>query len=162
MNSEITTLKDITTKTKLRACALVVLYNFDLRYEDLRVFEEDELKDAVDFAIQEIFNKEIEKSRVEDVINIIEGVANNIGQINSIIIESLESYKIHRLSYVDRAIIRIATYELLNGVPKNIAINEAIDITKIFSEEGDGKARKFNNKLLDNISKKVGEVSVSE
>ncbi len=162
MNLEIPTLKDITTKTKLRACALVVLYNFDLRYEDLRVYEEDELKDAVDFAVQEIFRKEIEKSRVEDVINIIEGVANNIGQINSIIIDSLESYKIHRLSYVDRAIIRIATYELLNGVPKNIAINEALDITKVFSEEGDGKARKFNNKLLDNISKKVGELSVSE
>ncbi len=162
MNLEIPTLKDITTKTKLRACALVVLYNFDLRYEDLRVYEDDELKEAVDFAIQEIFKKEIEKNRVEDVINIIEGVANNIGQINSIIIESLESYKIHRLSYVDRAIIRIATYELLNGVPKNIAINEALDITKVFSEEGDGKARKFNNKLLDNISKKVGEISVSE
>ncbi len=162
MSLEVLTLKDITTKTKVRACALVVLYNFDLKYEDLRVYEEDELKEAVEFAVQEIFNKKIDEKRVEDIINIIEGVAENIGQINSIIIESLESYKIHRLSYVDRAIIRIATYELLNGIPRNIAINEAIDITKVFSEEGDGKARKFNNRLLDSISKKVGELSVSE
>ncbi len=162
MSLQIPTLKEITTKTKVRICALVVLYNFDLKYEDLRVYEEDDHKYSVDFAIQEIFNKEIQQNRVKDVINIIEGVAENIGQINSIIVESLESYKINRLSYVDRAIIRIATYELLKGVPKNIAINEAIDITKVFSEEGDGKARNFNNKLLDNISKKVGEMSVTE
>ncbi len=162
MSLEIPALKDITTKTKVRVCAVLVLYNFDLQYDDLRVYEEEELHETTGFAVEEIFKKEIEQNRMSDIINIIEGVAENNGRINSIIIESLESYKIQRLSYVDRAIMRVATYELLQGVPKNIVINEAIDITKVFSEEGDGKARKFNNKLLDNISKKVGELSVSE
>ena len=78
-------------------------------------------------------------------------------RIDEVISSSLTNYSLDRLSYVDRAIIRVATYEMMNGLSPSIAINEALEITKVFSDCGDGKARAFNNKLLDTISKAIGD-----
>ena len=64
-------------------------------------------------------------------------------------------YSLNRLSYVDRAIVMIAVYEMMNGLIPAIAINEAIEITKEFSNLDDNKAKNFNNKLLDNIAKNL-------
>ena len=82
----------------------------------------------------------------------IEGVINSRADIDDIIAQNLKNYKIDRLSYLDLAIIRFATYELtLNKIPHQIVINEALEITKIYSDLGDKKATAFNNQLLDNI-----------
>ena len=57
------------------------------------------------------------------------------------------------LNYVDRAIIRLAVSELLDGdLAKDIIINEALELTKEYSNLDDDKQVKFNNRLLDNIS----------
>ena len=56
---------------------------------------------------------------------------------------------------VDKAIIRLAVAEMLSGTDKKVAINEALEITKEFSDQGDHKATSFNNKLLDTISKNI-------
>jgi N utilization substance protein B len=44
---------------------------------------------------------------------------------------------------------------LFEKLPKEIAINEALNLTKIYSNLDDDKQVKFNNKLLDKISKEV-------
>ena len=76
-------------------------------------------------------------------------------QIDTIISACLENYTIDRLNQVDKAIIRLATAELLAGTPKGIVINEALEITREYSDQGDNKAVRFNNKLLDKIVKKL-------
>ena len=82
------------------------------------------------------------------------GVLNNIDKIDDIISESLTNYKIYRLSYVDRQLIRIATFELMNDVnPKTIVINEAIELSKKYTQIDNYETSKFNNALLDNIAK---------
>ena len=78
-------------------------------------------------------------------------VMNNLVQIDSIIEESLTNYKLNRLNSVDRAIIELCTSELINGVAPNVCINVALEITKIYTDQGDNKAVAFNNKLLDTI-----------
>lgn len=84
-----------------------------------------------------------------------EGVIENIIEIDKIIEDSLESYSLYRLSYIDRAIIRLATYEMkYTDTAHQIIINEAIEITKELSDIDD-KQFKFNNRVLDNIKKKV-------
>lgn len=81
------------------------------------------------------------------------GVLNNKDKIDEIIEANLYNYKINRLSFVDLAIIRFATYELLfsQELSYTIIINEAIELTRKYSDIGDNKACAFNNKLLDNI-----------
>ena len=93
---------------------------------------------------------------VEDsVIQLLKLVEDNLEKIDSIIRDSLVNYTISRLNLVDKAIIRLATAEMLNGQDKRVAINEALEITKEFSDHGDKKAVSFNNRLLDTISNNI-------
>lgn len=81
---------------------------------------------------------------------------NNLDKIDEIISATLEHYTIDRLNLVDKAIIRLAVSELLKGKePYQVIINEALEITKLYTDLGDHKAVSFNNRLLDNIHKKL-------
>ena len=88
----------------------------------------------------------------------IKGVLENLESIDNIISNSLVKYTIDRLSYVDRAIIRLATYEMkFLNLAKEVAIDEALLITREYSSLENDAQVKFNNKLLDNISKAIYE-----
>ena len=82
----------------------------------------------------------------------------DIKAIDEIISNALVGYTISRLNVVDRSIVEVATYEIKNDiVAPAIAINEALEITKMYTDAGDKKEVKFNNKLLDNIRKYLGK-----
>jgi len=54
---------------------------------------------------------------------------------------------------MDRALIRLGCHEMLSGhAPVRVAINEAIELAKIFGSE---KSPSFVNGLLDNLSKSL-------
>ncbi len=62
----------------------------------------------------------------------------------------LENYVPERIDPVDRAILRLATYELLHtDIPRKAAINEALELAKRF---GTTDSRRFVNGLLDKIA----------
>lgn len=82
------------------------------------------------------------------------GVIEHLAELDEIISKNLINWKIGRLSFVDRGIIRFSTYELLlTNTPAEIVINEALNVTRKYSDEGDGKMVGFTNKVLDNITK---------
>ena len=123
---------DLTNRTKSRAKAVEVLYAYDIS-NDLN------LTDLDDYATI-----------------LVTGVIKDLDEIDNIISENLFNYTINRLNMVDKAIIRVATYELLRKeLAKEVIINEAIELTKVYTNLDDDKAKAFNNKLLDNISKYV-------
>ena len=72
--------------------------------------------------------------------------------LDKVISNCLENYTIDRLNYVDLAIIRYATYEMkYTKTPYEVVINEAVELTKKYTNLEDGKAKNFNNRLLDSI-----------
>ncbi|NLZ62021.1 MAG: transcription antitermination protein NusB [Acholeplasmataceae bacterium] len=72
--------------------------------------------------------------------------------LDKIIADKLENWTIDRLNYVDKAIIRYAVYEMKYlMIPPEIAINEALELTKKYSNLDDDNAKSFNNRLLQNI-----------
>jgi len=76
----------------------------------------------------------------------------HLDEIDEIIEAHLYNWSINRLNYVDLAIIRYAVYEYLyQDTPKEVMINEAIEMTKKYANLDDDQARKFNNRLLQNI-----------
>lgn len=83
------------------------------------------------------------------------GVMNSIEKIDEVIANSLVNYSLSRLNVVDRSIIELATYEMMDGLAPQIAINEALEITKLYTDAGDKKEVRFNNKVLDNIIKNL-------
>lgn len=79
-------------------------------------------------------------------------VLNKYEEIDSLITTNLENYTINRLPKLDLCIIRYAIYEMIyDNLDKKIAINEAVIISKKYSDIND-KQYKFNNSLLDRIA----------
>ncbi len=124
--------------------------------EEKRVFIESdvEIKEEVErltlaSAVEQVFDN-FEKS--DDAIGLANYVTLNIERINNLIAKSLTNYTLDRLNSVDKAILRLATGEMLQNVtPREVVINEALELTREFSDSGDNKAVRFNNKVLDNI-----------
>jgi N utilization substance protein B len=85
-----------------------------------------------------------------------EDVKKNLDDIDAIISDHLVNWTLDRLNLVDKAIVRFAVYEMkYTDIPAEIAIDEALNLTKTYSNLDDDKARKFNNKLLDTIKKGI-------
>ena len=128
------------------------------------------LHDARVLAMQILYTSDLNAISVEEAMNtydeldpkaveFVNLVVNNLEKIDFVISVCLKNYTINRLNLVDKAIVRLATAELIKGeVDKRIIINEAIELTKEFSDQGDHKAASFNNKLLDNISVRVKDL----
>ena len=82
--------------------------------------------------------------------DLVQGVINSISKIDASIERYSENWKISRMSFVDRNILRIAVYELLycSDIPAKVSINEAIDVGKKFGTDESGA---FINGILDSI-----------
>ena len=89
------------------------------------------------------------------VVETVNYICSNLEGVDEVIKNSLVKYTISRLSFVDRAIIRMATAEMMMGTAKAVVINEALEIVKVYSDQGDGSSVRFVNKVLDNISKNI-------
>lgn len=88
------------------------------------------------------------------MIRSIEGVITQEEMLDEIIARNLENYTIDRLSFIDRQILRFATYEMTLRDPDlapAIIINEAIEICKKYSDLDDEKASAFVNRVLDKV-----------
>jgi N utilization substance protein B len=87
----------------------------------------------------------------ESVKNIFVGICDNVADIDEIISNNLNGWKINRLSKVTLTILRVSTYEMKYlSLPAPISINEAVEFAKQFAEEG---AHSYINGVLNNISK---------
>ncbi len=59
------------------------------------------------------------------------------------------NWKLSRMSLIDRNVMRLAIYELLNSdTPQRVVLNEAIDLAKKYGTQDSGR---FVNGLLDKI-----------
>ncbi len=119
----------------------------DLRIEVVKVLYE------INILNEEIINnKELDKE-VKEVVNLV--IANK-KTIDEKISQNLVNYTINRLNIVDLAIIELATYEMLyTDTPFQIIINEALNISRKYTQTDDYDSVKFNNKLLDQIHKSM-------
>ena len=96
---------------------------------------------------------EIEPDEKEaDYMNaLFEGVKNNAEAIDEKIEKYAIGWKIDRITRVDLSILRVAVYELtLGGVPKAVAINEAVELANKYSTD---KAGAFINGVLGSLSR---------
>jgi N utilization substance protein B len=82
------------------------------------------------------------------------GVAANVQQIDQLIAEAAEHWRIERMAVVDRLILRLAVYEFLHEkeTPAKVIINEALELARTFSTD---EAVKFINGILDGIRRSL-------
>jgi N utilization substance protein B len=77
----------------------------------------------------------------------------NLDKIDQLIAETAENWRLSRMAALDRIILRLAIGEFLDGAtPRNVVINEALELAKTFSGE---ESVKFVNGILDAVKKKL-------
>jgi N utilization substance protein B len=81
----------------------------------------------------------------------VRGVWGRLEEIDALIGEAAENWRVERMTLVDRNILRLGAYELSLGsdIPFAVAINEAVELGKRFGSEESGA---FINGILDRIS----------
>ena len=81
---------------------------------------------------------------------ILEGIAENLEKIDSLIKRYAREFPIQQLSAVDRNVMRVAIWETLfdNKTPSKVAIDEAVEIAKTFGTEASSR---FVNGVLGSI-----------
>ena len=101
--------------------------------------------------------KKIRNKQKDFALNLYEGVLENLEACDKAIIEHLKEWDFERLGAIERATLRLASYEILFGdLDSAVVINEAVEITKAFGTE---QSPKFINGVLDAISKDLGAPS---
>lgn len=85
------------------------------------------------------------------------GTLDRLAVIDELLGEASEHWSLGRMGVVDRNILRLATYELLDrsDIPPRVSINEAIEIAKKYSTPD---AAVFINGVLDRVKRMVHPV----
>lgn len=125
------------TRTEAREKIMIILYQIDFY-----------IKDNISFDVESVIkeNLEMDNKYVDDVVN---GVLENLETIDNTINKYLGNWSLDRLGKTDKAILRLGTYEILYyDTPKVVAINEAVELSKKYSDD---KIVKLINAVLDKI-----------
>ncbi|TKJ33776.1 transcription antitermination factor NusB [Blastococcus sp. CCUG 61487] len=111
-------------RSKARKRAVDVLYEADVRGRDRRALLEERVADG-------------HPPIPEHAVRLVEGVEEHAGRIDALIAAHAANWTLDRLPDVDRAILRMAVYELLwaDDVPDAVVIDEAVELAKALSTD---------------------------
>lgn len=101
-----------------------------------------------EYDVNSLIKEQIEVEN-DFINNCVEGIIKNQKEINKLANKYMNNWTIDRLNKVDKAILSLAIYELMyTDTPSVVAINEAIELSKKYSEEA---VTKMINGILDKI-----------
>jgi N utilization substance protein B len=86
---------------------------------------------------------------------LLHGTLSSLGEIDPLIEETSEHWRLSRMAVVDRLVLRLAVFQLLHvpEVPAAVAIDESIDLATAY---GGPESGRFVNGVLDAIRKRLG------
>lgn len=133
----------MSARTKARKRALDMLFQADVR----------------DASILEIVNAEARRAAAEPdreaswlyAREIVDGVTDHRDEIDELISSYAQGWTLERMPNVDRALLRLASWEILfnEEVPAAVAIDEAVSLAKEYSTDDSGR---FVNGVLGRIA----------
>lgn len=102
--------------------------------------------------VQDLSFSDDDRRYIEAVYN---GVLDNYDNLQNLVAQYAEGFKIDRVFKIDLGILLLAAYELkyMNDIPISVTCNEAVNLTKTYSTE---KSPSYVNGILANIIKKEG------
>ena len=125
-----------------REAVLLSLYQIDLK--------DDEASHALSFSLEALSIED--ENIIKFAQRLLLGIMEKMDEIDEILNSLSKKWKLQRMSYVDRNILRIAVYEILydDETPYKVAINEAVELAKLY---GDSKSSQFVNGVLATLVK---------
>lgn len=108
-------------------------------------YEEAEMEEQIGISMEEL--AETNESKRAYIEQKLREIYKRREEIDALINEKATGWKTNRMAKVDLALIRLAVYEIHyeEEVPTGVAINEAVELAKIYSSDG---APSFVNGVL--------------
>ena len=127
---------------------------------------DDERSEARERALSLLYETESKAARVADVLDalpippdpladlLVRGVERDAERIDALITRHAKGWSMARMAQVDRTVLRIATFELLErpDVPVAVVLDEAVELAKRFSTDDTGR---FVNGVLAAIARET-------
>ncbi len=126
-------------RRKSRESALQVLYQLNITKQDATT------------ALKRFQEHFLPPGEADDFLKrLVLGVLEHFPQLDRLIEQYSDNWRLDRINMIDRNILRMALFELLycEEIPPKVTINEAIDLGKRFGSEDSGS---FINGILDRI-----------
>jgi N utilization substance protein B len=130
-------------RRRSRETALQVLYQLNITKQDVHT------------AFTQFWEHFLSEGVADDFIKrLVHGVIEHCPELDRLIEEYSEHWRLNRIDMIDRNILRMALFELLycEEIPPKVTINEAIDLGKRFGSEDSGS---FINGILDRVQNEV-------
>lgn len=128
------------TRTQAREAVVSLLYAYDSGNEDIT-------KNIIDI----LNEKKIRNKQQEFALSLFHGSLSHWEKINQLIAKHLKEWDLNRVGKIERAILRLAVYEIcFTSTDAPVIINEAIELAKLY---GSDQTPRFINGVLDAIKK---------
>mgnify|MGYP004434111305 FL=1 len=124
-------------RSELREKIMTILYQIEM-YK----------KSNYDYDINKVIkeNMEVDNDFVNSIVN---GVLNNINELDDLANKYLNNWTIDRIETIGACILRMGIYEIkYTDTPDIVAINEAVELAKKYCDE---KVKNMINAVLDKI-----------
>lgn len=136
-------------RTKARSVALQALYEIDVAGHS-----------PGDVLQERVFESDLDNSLAEFSRQIVTGVYPLILTLDQFIAEHAPEWPLNQVAIIDRNILRIALWEIVvyRDTPIKVAINEAVELAKIF---GSDSSPRFVNGVLGSLVNRYNEIQQS-
>lgn len=125
-------------RSKSRGFALQMLFQWEVGKQDPKGLAEGFWRMARAEKATRLFADEL-----------FEGTAAGAGELDALLAVHAKNWRVERMSVIDRAILRLACYELRAGkTPPKVVLNEALELAKQYSG---AEAAPFINGILDSV-----------
>jgi transcription antitermination protein NusB len=132
----------VSLRSKSREYAMQMLFQWDVSRQEPAKLEENFWRGAKAADTTRAFANQL-----------LEGATREIASLDEVIAKHAENWRLERLAAIDRAILRLAIYELRStDTPPKVVLNEAVEMAKKFSSDG---ASAFVNGILDSFRKSM-------
>ena len=127
------------TRSELREKAMIILYQLDILKNN-----------NVEYNVEQLISDNLEVDN-EFVRNLVYGVITHLDSLDEMANKYMKNWTIDRIDKTGAAILRIGLFEILyeEDTPNIVAINEAVELAKKFSDDN---VRKIINAVLDKIN----------
>ena len=136
------------SRRRSRQRALQILFLWDVRKQPI--------PDAITAYDEIVYSDEdkVRPQRDEFLYQLVTGVADKVAEIDRHITAHAEHWRIERMPAVDRNVLRLAVYEMMDlDTPPAVVIDEALELARKFSGE---ESVQFVNGVLDAVHKELG------
>lgn len=133
-------------RTRVRGIALQALYELDMTNHPLGTVLRERLREST-----------LDKDLVTFLQEIVTGVWAVRKDLDRFIAQHAPDWPLDQVATIDRNILRIALWEFTtaNGTPMKVAINEAVELAKMY---GSDSAPRFVNGVLGSLAERREEL----